>query len=49
MIIPLDKEKAFDKNLVPSHDKSSGKPLDSRDLPWIYYNLLQAHSKYQIH
>lgn len=33
MIIALDAEKSFDKNLTPLRDKSPGEIRDTRDMP----------------
>jgi hypothetical protein len=49
MIISLDTEKAFNKNLTPLHDKSLKEITDTRDIPKHNKDSLQqACSQHQI-
>lgn len=48
MIISLDTEKAFDKNLIPVHEKSPGEIRDTRDIPQSNKgSLQQTYSQHQ--
>ena len=48
IIISLDAEKAFEKNLTPLHDKSLGKIRNSRPIPkHSKSNILKTGSQHQ--
>lgn len=49
MIISIDAEKTFDKNLTPGHNKSSGEIMETRDI--IQHkkeNFQHAHTNIQL-